>query len=102
MFLLFLLESRENQSFDPTPKTLSSVVDHRGIDKISSHSFKIGITTMLAQLGFSEKDIMAIGLWSSSSFEIYLRSPISVRANTTKRMTEATYKKRSKEERDSS
>ena len=57
---------------------------------------------MLAQLGFSEKDIMEVGLWSSSVFEIYLRSTISVRANTTKRMKEATYKKESKEERDSS
>ena len=56
--------------------------------KISSHSFRIGIT-MLGKLGFSDQDIMAIGILSSSAFELYIRSPRAVRAKTAKRMAEA-------------
>ena len=45
-------------------KLLESVIDYRSMGKISSHSFRIGITTMLGKLGFSDNDIMAIGRWS--------------------------------------
>ena len=68
---------------------LGSVIDYAEMGKISSHSFRIGITTMLGKLGFSDKEIMAIGRWSSSAFELYIRSPRSVRAETTKRMVHA-------------
>ena len=68
---------------------LSSVVDYENMGKVSSHSFRIGITTMLGQLGFSDQDIQAIGRWSSSAFELYIRSPRSVRATTAKRMAKA-------------
>ena len=76
--------------FNTDLKTLlSSVIDYTTMGKISSHSFRIGITTMLGKLGFSDQDIMAIGRWSSSAFELYIRSPRSVRAKTAKRMAEA-------------
>lgn len=70
-------------------KLLESVIDYRSMGKISSHSFRIGITTMLGKLGFSDNDIMAIGRWSSSAFELYIRSPRAVRAETAKRMAQA-------------
>ena len=66
---------------------LSSVIDYNKMGKISSHSFRIGITTMLGKLGYSD-EIMAIGRWSSSAFELYIRSPRAVRAKTAKRMAE--------------
>ena len=76
--------------FNEDLKTLlGSVIDYTTMGKISSHSFRIGITTMLGKLGFSDQDIMAIGRWSSSAFELYIRSPRSVRAKTAKRMAEA-------------
>ena len=65
---------------------LSPVIDYKKMGKISSHSFRIGITTMLGQLGFSDKEIMAIGRWSSAAFELYIRSPRAVRAKTAKKM----------------
>ena len=68
---------------------LSSVIDYSSMGKISSHSFRIGITTMLGKLGFSDKEIMAMGRWSSSAFELYIRSPRAVRAETAKRMATA-------------
>ena len=68
---------------------LGSVIDYTTMGKISSHSFRIGIATMLGKLGFSDQDIMAIGRWSSSAFELYIRSPRAVRANRAKRMAKA-------------
>ena len=68
---------------------LCEIIDYERMGTISSHSFRIGITTMLSQLGFSDHDIMAIGRWSSSAFELYIRSPRAVRAKTAKRMAEA-------------
>ena len=41
---------------------------------------------MLGQLGYSDNEIMAIGRWSSSAFELYIRSPRAVRAKNAKRM----------------
>ena len=61
--------------FNEDLKTLlSSVIDYTSMGKVSSHSFRIGITTMLGKLGFSDQDIMAIGRWPSSAFELYIRS----------------------------
>ena len=54
--------------------------------KITSHSFLMGIATLLGQLGYSDNEIMEIGRWSSSAFELYIRSPRAVRAKTVKRM----------------
>ena len=65
---------------------LSSVIDYSKVGKITSHSLRIGIATMLGQLGYSDNEIMAIGRWSSSAFELYIRSPRAVRAKTAKRM----------------
>ena len=65
---------------------LGSVIDYSSMGKVSSHSFRIGITTMLGKLGFSDQEIMAMGRWSSSAFELYIRSPRAVRAETAKRM----------------
>ena len=68
---------------------LESVIDYKNMGKVSSHSFRIGITTMLGQLGFSDQEIQAIGRWSSSAFELYIRSPRNVRAKTAMKMARA-------------
>ena len=74
--------------FNADLKTLlGSVIDYSTMGKVSSHLFRIGITTMLGKLGFSDKEIMVMGRWSSSAFELYIRSPRSVRTDTAKRMT---------------
>ena len=41
---------------------------------------------MLGQLGYSDNEIMAIGRWSSSVFELYIRYPRAVRAKPAKRI----------------
>jgi hypothetical protein len=38
-----------------------------------THSFRIGIASMLGQIGFEDQEIMATGRWSSRVFERYLK-----------------------------
>jgi hypothetical protein len=39
----------------------------------ATHSFRIGIASMLGQVGFEDQEIMATGRWSSRVFERYLK-----------------------------
>ena len=43
--------------------------------KVTSHSFRSGIATLMGQLGFDDDAIKAIGRWSSRCFEDYLKLP---------------------------
>ena len=42
---------------------------------ISSHSFRAGLTSLIAKLGFTESDIQAIGRWSSQAYTAYIKLP---------------------------
>jgi hypothetical protein len=42
---------------------------------ISAHSFRIGAASLMGSLGFSDKDVKAIGRWGSRAFEGYIRTP---------------------------
>ena len=42
---------------------------------VSSHSFRVGITSLMGTLGYADSEIKAIGRWSSSAFENYLKLP---------------------------
>ena len=43
--------------------------------RISAHSFRSGAASMMANLGYSDKDVKAVGRWSSRAFEIYVKLP---------------------------
>ena len=43
--------------------------------KISSHSFRIGLASMIGLLGFSDEQVMAAGRWSSRAYQAYLKLP---------------------------
>lgn len=43
--------------------------------KITSHSFRAGIASLLGVLGYSEEDIQAVGRWSSRAYLAYLKLP---------------------------
>ena len=45
------------------------------LGKYSAHSFRIGMASMMGQLGFSDEDVKACGRWSSRAFETYFRLP---------------------------
>jgi len=54
--------------------------------KITAHSFRSGIPSLLGQLGHSEDDIKAVGRWSSRSFEHYLKLPRTSRADIAQKL----------------
>ena len=54
--------------------------------KISTHSFRGGMATLLGQLGYSDEDIQAMGRWSSRAFESYLKMPRTKRVTMAKRL----------------
>ena len=45
------------------------------ICSVSGHSFRAGIPSILATMGFPDKDIKAAGRWSSRAFELYCKLP---------------------------
>ena len=42
---------------------------------ISCHSFRAGITSLVANLGFAEQEIQALGRWSSQAYNAYIKLP---------------------------
>jgi len=57
--------------------------------KISLHSFRTGAASMMANLGFSDKDIKAVGRWSSRAFENYIKLPRTKRLTTLTKLKKA-------------
>lgn len=45
------------------------------VGKITSHSFRAGIASLLGTLGYSDEDIQAVGRWSSRAFQDYIKLP---------------------------
>ena len=43
--------------------------------KISSHSFRAGMASLLGTLGFTDEEIQAVGRWNSRAFTAYLKLP---------------------------
>ena len=64
---------------------LSPYIDYSK-KKISTHSFRGGMATLLGQLGFADEEIQAMGRWSSRAFEAYLKLPRTKRACMAKKM----------------
>lgn len=55
-------------------KFLGKYLDYK-MTKISSHSFRAGMATLLGTLGFGDEEIMAMGRWSSDAYLNYLKQP---------------------------
>ena len=54
-------------------KDLLGPYTDRKLGFFATHSFRIGIASMLGQAGFEDQDIMATGRWSSRVFERYMK-----------------------------
>jgi hypothetical protein len=69
-----------------TGKKLNSILTELLADmteahgSITTHSFRSGIASMMAQRGFCTDDIKAIGRWSSRAYEVYIKHPRTRRA----------------------
>jgi hypothetical protein len=55
-------------------------------DIFCTHSFRIGVASMLGSLGYDDEDIQAVGRWSSRAFEEYLMLPRTKRMAIAKRI----------------
>ena len=53
---------------------------------ISSHSFRGGAPSMMANLGYSDKDVKAVGRWSSRAVELYMKLPRTKRIAAAKKV----------------
>ncbi len=68
------------RKFNDTVKSLLEPhIDYRK-GKVTAHSFRSGIPTLLGSMGHSEEEIKKIGRWSSRAFEYYLKLPRTSRA----------------------
>lgn len=57
--------------------------------KISSHSFRAGMATLLGTLGFGDEEIMAMGRWSSDAYLNYLKLPRTRRIEMAKKVAKS-------------
>jgi hypothetical protein len=53
---------------------------------VSSHSFRAGIASLMGTLGYADNEIKAIGRWSSTAFESYLKLPRTKRATMARKI----------------
>jgi hypothetical protein len=60
------------------------------VGSFNTHSFRIGLASMLGNLGFSDEEVKAAGRWSSRAFEAYLKLKRTKRALVGKRIRNAT------------
>ena len=57
--------------FNATLKKLTAGTIHCG--KLSGHSFRAGIPSILGKLGYSDSQLKKVGRWSSRAFEAYTK-----------------------------
>ena len=53
---------------------------------ITSHSFRAGLTSLVAKLGFTELEIQALGRWSSEAYSAYIKLPRTRRLEMARRI----------------
>ena len=54
--------------------------------RITTHSFRGGAASMLANLGYSDKEVKAVGRWSSRAVELYMKLPRTKRMSVAKKI----------------
>ena len=67
-------KSYRGRQFNIDLKILSSQHIDYDQKKVLSHSFRVGLATTMASLGYSEEEIMAIGRWRMELFLTYVKT----------------------------
>lgn len=77
-----------------TGKKLNKIIKERmtgfvdtSLGSLTTHCFRIGMASMLGQLGHDDGEIQAVGRWSSRAFEAYIKLPRTKRIAMAKKMT---------------
>ena len=60
-----------HQRLNSVLKTL--LAPHVPYGTISGHSFRAGLASLMAQMGYSDESIKDVGRWTSSSFKLYVK-----------------------------
>ena len=60
--------------------------NHVEYGRITMHSFRCGLASLLAENGFSDEDIRAIGRWDSAAFLVYVQKPRLTRCRVAKKL----------------
>ena len=79
---LFRMECGRNYTgklFNQDIKSLMGNIIDYNKTPITAHSFRRGLATFMAQQGYSDHDIMAVGRWKSEAFKAYIAAPRVVR-----------------------
>ena len=66
-------------------KLLRPNLNYKG-GKITTHSFRAGVASMMAEEGLSDEEIKSMGRWHSRAFEAYVKKPRTKRATLAKAM----------------
>lgn len=69
------------KKFNNLIKSMLSPYIDKSKGKFVSHSFRIGLASMLGTLGYEDEDIQAAGRWSSRAFQTYLKLTRTKRAS---------------------
>ena len=73
---LFLLQNGQPLSRSLLTDWLRLILASANIPgNFSSHSFRIGVATVAARNGVPDHLIQALGRWSSSTYQLYIRTP---------------------------
>ena len=78
---------REHSGSALTGRKLNKVLklcleQHISYDKgrVSSHSFRSGVASLMGKMGYTDAEIKAVGRWSSNAFETYMKLPRTKRS----------------------
>lgn len=84
---------RQSDGTPLTGKKLNRILKERltgfvdmSMGSLTTHCFRIGMASMLGQLGHDDGEIQAVGRWSSRAFEAYIKLPRTKRIAMAKRI----------------
>ena len=82
---LFLLQNGQPLSRARLTDWLRQILSAAGVSgNFSSHSFRIGAATVAARSGLPDHLIQALGRWTSSAYQSYIRTPSEALASLSK------------------
>lgn len=58
-------------------------------DSISGHSFRAGLASLMAEMGYSDESIKDVGRWTSDAFKLYVKLDRITRSGVAQKLAQA-------------